>query len=98
MDLKFIKTDGKEIKRHDITLAIEVLIEFIAGIKADLGRYMKENKIDKQKDLKNPMTCIHWDLVEMNDSLYKMKTMEEVMSTQNKIIYIRDLVKKLEEN
>ncbi len=59
---------------------------------------MDEKGIDEEKDLLNPITIIYWDVVKMRNQLFKMKTMEEVMSTQNKIIYIKDFVKRLEEN
>lgn len=98
MVLKYINEDGTEIKEYDITLKIEVTLELIAGIQADIGKYMDEKGIDEEKDLLNPLTVMYWDLVKMQDQLYKIKTMEEVMTIQNKIVYIRDLIKQIEEN
>lgn len=98
MALKYINEDGTEIEEHDITLKIEVLLEFIAGVKADLGRFMDAKNIDIEKDLSNPLTTIYWDLVKMRKQLFKVETMEEIMAIQNKIIYIKDLVKQIEEN
>lgn len=98
MALKYINENGRKIEEYDITSATDITLYLIAGISADLGRYMDEKGIDEEKDLLNPLTIIYWDVVKMRNQLFKMKTMEEVMSTQNKIIYIRDLVKKLEEN
>lgn len=95
MGLKIINDNGKEIQEYEITLKTEVLLEFIAGIKADLGRYMDARNIDIEKDLLNPLTIIYWDLVKMRKQLFKMETMEEVMATQNQITYIRDFVKKI---
>lgn len=95
MDLKFVHADGSKIIEHDITLKTEVLLEFISGISADLGRYLDKNEIDIEKNESNPMVLIYWDLEMMRRSLYKMKKMEQVMEVQNKSTYIRDLVKKL---
>ncbi len=59
MALKYIYEDRREIQRHDITLTIEVLVEFIKIIKINLGRYMIKNKINKQKELLNPIIFIY---------------------------------------
>lgn len=46
-----------------------------------------------------PFYVLTWVLSEMLAlPLYKTETMEEVMAIQNKVIYIRDLVKQIEEN
>lgn len=95
MNLKIVDVDGKEIQEYEITLKTEVLLELIAGIKADLGRYMEAKNIDIEKDELDPLTIMYWDLIKMRKQLYKMDTMEEVMSIQNQSIYIRDFVKKI---
>lgn len=95
MNIKVINANGTEIQEYDITLKTEVLLEFVSGVKADLGRYMDAQKIDVEKDILNPLTVMYWDLVKMRKQLYKMETMEEVMSIQHKIIYIKDLVKQI---
>lgn len=95
MNLKIVNVDGKEIQEYEITLKTEVLLELIAGIKADLGRYMEAKNIDIEKDELDPLTIMYWDLIKMRKQLYKMDTMEEVMSIQNQSIYIRDFVKKI---
>lgn len=95
MKLKFVNENGKEIQEYDITLKVEVLLELIAGIQADIGKYMDEKGIDEEKDLLNPLTVMYWDLVKMRDQLFKMKTMEEIMAVQYKSMYIRDLIKEI---
>ena len=96
MALKYIHEDGSKIQEYDITLKTEVTLELIAGIKTDLWRYMEKNMIDKEKDPQNPLSAISWDLERMRRQLYKTETMEDVMSIQHKIIYIKDLLKQLE--
>ena len=98
MKLKYIHEDRSEIQEYDITLKTEVTLELIAGTKAKLWRYMEKNMIDKEKEPQNPLSVISWDLEKMRRLLYKTETMEEVMAIQNKVIYIRDLVKQIEEN
>ena len=96
MSLKFVNENGSKIQEYDITDKTEITLELIAGIHADLGRHMKKKFIDSEKDISNPLTIIYWDLVKMRNQLYKMQTMEEVMTTQNQVIYIRKLVKQVE--
>ena len=98
MALKYINEDGSNIQEYEITDKTEIMLELISSAHADLRRYMEKNCIDSEKDVSNPLTIIYWDLVKMRNQLYKMQTMEEVMSTQYKIIYIRNLVKQLEKN
>lgn len=96
MNLKFIHEDGSKIDEHDITLKTEVLLELIAGVHADLGRYMKEQNISKEEiEPQHPLTVIYWDLVTFRNQLFKVETMEEVMAIQHKTMYIRDLIKKI---
>lgn len=96
MALKYIHGDGSEIQEFDIILKTEILLELIAGVKADLWQYMEKNMIDKEKVPQDPLSVINWDLEKMRRQLYKTETMEELMPVQHKIIYIRDLIKQIE--
>ncbi len=98
MALKYINEDGTEIKEYDITLKTEVTLELIAGISADLEKYLEKQKISEEEKPLNPLAVMSWDLEKMRKQLYKCKTMEEVIDIQNKIIYIRDFIKQIEEN
>lgn len=94
MGLKYINEDGSKIQEYDITLKTEVLLELIAGVSADLGRYMKKQKIDKE-DKFNSLAVMYWDLEKMRRQLYKAETMEDVMFIQHKSIYIKELINEI---
>ena len=79
---------------YEVTLKMEVLGEFSAGIIADIDNYMDKNNI--KEDSKNPVALLLEDVLEIKRNILYQNTMEDMLKMQGSLIFVNKYIKKLE--
>ena len=79
---------------YEVTLKMEVLGEFCAGIISDIDNYMEKNNI--KEDSKNPIVLLLDDVLEIKRNVLYQNTMEDMLKMQGSLIFVNKYIKKLE--
>ncbi len=80
---------------YEVTLKMEVLEEFCAGIISDIDNYMEKNNI--KEDSKNPVVLLLDDVLEIKRNILYQNTMEDMLKIEGTLIFLKEYIKKLVE-